>query len=77
MNPIGDSLRKRMRMFPSLTNCCTIDWIEGIVKNYIFYILILICQEWPDEALVQVAEMFLEKKVDLKRNSAIEEKLIK
>ena len=25
MSPIGDNLRIRMRMFPSLVNCCTID----------------------------------------------------
>lgn len=26
MSPIGDSFRNRLRMFPSLINCCTIDW---------------------------------------------------
>lgn len=26
MSPIGDAFRNRMRMFPSLINCCTIDW---------------------------------------------------
>ena len=25
MSPVGDALRIRMRMFPSLVNCCTID----------------------------------------------------
>lgn len=25
-SPIGDAFRNRMRMFPSLINCCTIDW---------------------------------------------------
>ena len=28
MSPIGDALRIRMRMFPSLVNCCTIDWVN-------------------------------------------------
>ena len=32
-------------MFPSLVNCCTIDW---------FF-------EWPQDALVSVAKKFLEK----------------
>lgn len=26
MSPIGDAFRNRIRMFPSLINCCTIDW---------------------------------------------------
>ena len=25
-SPIGDAFRARIRMFPSLINCCTIDW---------------------------------------------------
>jgi dynein heavy chain len=25
-SPIGDDFRRRVRMFPSLVNCCTIDW---------------------------------------------------
>ncbi|KAF5829736.1 dynein heavy chain and region D6 of dynein motor-domain-containing protein [Dunaliella salina] len=41
-SPIGDAFRQRLRMFPSLVNCCTIDWF----------------QEWPDEALRSVAFNF-------------------
>ena len=26
LSPIGDAFRTRLRMFPSLVNCCTIDW---------------------------------------------------
>ena len=29
MSPIGDAFRTRLRMFPSLVNCCTIDWFGG------------------------------------------------
>jgi hypothetical protein len=25
-SPIGDAFRDRLRQFPSLVNCCTIDW---------------------------------------------------
>ena len=31
MSPIGDAFRNRLRMFPSLINCCTIDWFQ--VRN--------------------------------------------
>ncbi len=27
-SPIGDAFRARLRMFPSLINCCTIDWFQ-------------------------------------------------
>ncbi|CAI8026112.1 Dynein heavy chain 3, axonemal [Geodia barretti] len=44
MSPIGDSFRNRLRMFPSLINCCTIDWFQA----------------WPSDALEMVANKFLE-----------------
>lgn len=43
MSPIGDAFRNRLRMFPSLINCCTIDW----------YTL------WPEDALEKVARISL------------------
>ncbi|KAK3261161.1 hypothetical protein CYMTET_29916, partial [Cymbomonas tetramitiformis] len=43
MSPVGDSFRERLRMFPSLVNCCTIDWFS----------------EWPGDALSSVAAQFL------------------
>ena len=33
MSPIGDAFRNRLRMFPSLINCCTIDWFQ---VNFVF-----------------------------------------
>ncbi|XP_050419254.2 dynein axonemal heavy chain 7, partial [Patella vulgata] len=45
MSPIGDSFRNRLRKFPSLVNCCTIDWF----------------QSWPEDALQAVAVRFLEE----------------
>jgi len=27
LSPIGGLLRVRLRMFPSLVNCCTIEWL--------------------------------------------------
>ena len=38
-SPIGEAFRERLRQFPSLVNCCTIDWFR----------------EWPDDALEAVA----------------------
>uniref|UniRef100_A0A663MBB6 Dynein axonemal heavy chain 12 n=1 Tax=Athene cunicularia TaxID=194338 RepID=A0A663MBB6_ATHCN len=43
-SPIGDAFRNRLRQFPSLINCCTIDWF----------------QPWPEDALECVASKFLE-----------------
>jgi len=39
-SPIGDAWRSRLRQFPSLVNCCTIDWFT----------------EWPADALTAVAK---------------------
>jgi len=44
MSPVGNAFRSRCRMFPSLVNCCTIDWFT----------------EWPKEALQSVSERFFE-----------------
>ncbi|XP_042205175.1 dynein axonemal heavy chain 3-like [Homarus americanus] len=45
MSPIGDTFRTRLRMFPSLINCCTIDWFTA----------------WPDDALEMVATSLLQE----------------
>ena len=48
-SPVGDAFRERLRKFPSLVNCCTIDWFS----------------EWPADALQSVATQFLsEVKMD-------------
>ncbi|XP_060137433.1 dynein axonemal heavy chain 7 isoform X1 [Zootoca vivipara] len=44
MSPIGDAFRNRLRKFPALVNCCTIDWF----------------QSWPSDALQAVATRSLE-----------------
>ncbi|KAK6993742.1 dynein heavy chain 3 axonemal, partial [Biomphalaria glabrata] len=43
-SPIGEAFRNRLRMFPSLINCCTIDWFKA----------------WPEDALEMVANKFLD-----------------
>uniref|UniRef100_F7E4I9 Dynein axonemal heavy chain 6 n=1 Tax=Ornithorhynchus anatinus TaxID=9258 RepID=F7E4I9_ORNAN len=42
MSPVGEAFRSRCRMFPSLVNCCTIDWFV----------------QWPREALLSVSRTF-------------------
>lgn len=34
-SPIGDAFRNRLRQFPSLINCCTIDWFQVWENIYI------------------------------------------
>lgn len=34
-SPIGDAFRNRLRQFPSLINCCTIDWFQVRENTYI------------------------------------------
>jgi dynein heavy chain len=48
-SPIGDAFRERLRKFPALVNCCTINWFFS----------------WPSDALLAVSKRFLhEVKVD-------------
>ena len=44
MSPVGDAFRRRCRLFPSLINCSTINWFT----------------EWPEDALLSVAEKSFE-----------------
>lgn len=43
MSPVGDALRVRCRMFPSLVDCCTLDWFSA----------------WPRDALLSVSQKML------------------
>lgn len=43
MSPVGETLRLRCRQFPSLVNCCTLDWFS----------------RWPEQALLFVSSEFL------------------
>lgn len=43
MSPVGDLLRIRCRKFPSLVNCCTLDWYDS----------------WSEEALLDVSRKFI------------------
>ena len=54
-SPIGEVFRSRLRQFPSLVNCCTIDWFS----------------EWPDEALHSVAKSFVSEITEIEDASVI------
>lgn len=43
MSPIGDALRVRCRKFPSLVDCCALNWFSS----------------WPAEALISVAKKII------------------
>jgi dynein heavy chain len=45
MSPVGATLRVRCRKFPSLVNCCTLDWFT----------------RWPEDALLFVSSEFLKQ----------------
>lgn len=49
MSPIGAGFRTRCRMFPSLVNCCTIDWFNA----------------WPEDALFSVAQKMFDSQKEL------------
>merc|ERR1719223_1207285 len=61
MSPIGAAFRNRLRAFPSLVNCCTIDWFH----------------EWPAEALQVVATQFLSSDKDLDFSDQIRASVVK
>lgn len=44
-SPIGSAFRTRLRLYPSLVNCCTIDWYDS----------------WPEDALEMVAHYYMVK----------------
>ena len=45
MSPLGEAFRNRLRNYPSLVNCCTIDWFSS----------------WPAEALQSVGLSIMRK----------------
>ncbi|XP_071943674.1 dynein axonemal heavy chain 1-like isoform X2 [Antedon mediterranea] len=60
MSPIGEIFRARLRQFPSLVNCCTIDWFS----------------EWPDQALRSVAQNFLKDITELEDDDDVNNGLV-
>ena len=42
-SPVGSTFRNRLRLYPALINCCTIDWFD----------------DWPENALEEVAQKWM------------------
>ena len=59
-SPLGEIFRARLRQFPALVNCCTIDWFS----------------EWPADALRSVALRFLMDIPELDTTDQIMEGLV-
>ncbi|KAI3382032.1 hypothetical protein SNEBB_005932 [Seison nebaliae] len=55
MSPIGEIFRSRLRQFPALVCCCTIDWFSA----------------WPPEALISVANIFIRDMEDVKEDDVV------
>jgi dynein heavy chain, axonemal len=52
MSPVGGKFRQRVRLFPALVNCTTIDWFL----------------DWPNEGLSSVANFYLMNTSDVPEN---------
>ena len=49
MSPVGEAFRRRLRTFPALVNCTTIDWFLP----------------WPEEALRSTADTVFIKEMEI------------
>lgn len=67
MSPVGDAFRTRCRMFPSLVNCCTIDWFTEWPRSVEWCLhkgLDDVPKRWP---VVESCNLFL----SLQRSAAV------
>jgi dynein heavy chain len=61
MQPVGESFRRRLRNFPALVNCTTIDWF----------------QSWPEEALASTASSFFLQNYENETDSDLRDGLVR
>ena len=59
-SPIGEAFRERLRLFPSLINCCAIDWFTA----------------WPEDALVAVADRFISEIKFDEADAAVQKEMV-
>ena len=60
-SPIGDTLRRSMRMYPSLVNCCVINWFKVRYCQLLLHlfdcqIYTLFCQGSGERYLPSIAD---------------------
>lgn len=60
MSPVGDALRIRCRKFPSLVDCCGLNWFSA----------------WPEQALFSVAQKILKDEPTFPRCKALDQELL-
>ncbi len=60
MQPVGEAFRRRLRNFPALVNCTTIDWF----------------QSWPNEALTSTASNFFLQNFEHETDAELREGLV-
>ena len=56
MSPVGEAFRNRIHMYPAFVNCTTIDWFS----------------EWPADALLEVADKYLQFAARRRRGEQVE-----
>ena len=61
MSPIGDAFRNRLRKFPSLINCCTIDWFQ--VMSALHCILLCFNIFIKPASIVKYSSLFVLKRM--------------
>lgn len=54
-SPIGDAFRTRLRQYPSLINCCTIDWFQATF----FLSLTFICRSFSFRSFLSFQYRFI------------------
>ncbi|XP_015770017.1 PREDICTED: dynein heavy chain 6, axonemal-like [Acropora digitifera] len=69
MSPVGDAFRTRCRMFPSLVNCCTIDWFTewprlvqylNSVRTYFQVFSVLTFQDNIPDAMLKKLKKYID-----------------
>lgn len=72
MSPTGHTLGERIRNFPSLVNCCTLDWFHKWPVDALNAVAMKMMEETPFDddlknKIVQATEIFHEESTELSK----------
>ena len=72
MSPTGQTLGERIRNFPSLVNCCTLDWFSKWPTEALNAVAMKMMEETPfddtlKEKIVQATEIFHSESIELSK----------